>query len=62
MTDTAFYYEDTICAPATPAGGAISVIRISGAKAIEIAGSLFTPKSGKSLAQRAAGTVAFGDI
>ena len=62
MTDTAFYYEDTICAPATPAGGAISVIRISGAKAIEIAGSLFTPKSGKSLAQRTAGTVAFGDI
>ena len=62
MTDTAFYYEDTICAPATPAGGAISVIRISGAKAIEIAGSLFTPKSGKSLALRAAGTVAFGDI
>ena len=62
MTDTAFYYEDTICAPATPAGGAISVIRISGAKAIEIPGSLFTPKSGKSLAQRAAGTVAFGDI
>lgn len=62
MTDTAFYYEDTICAPATPAGGAISVIRISGAKAIEIASSLFTPKSGKSLAQRAAGTVAFGDI
>lgn len=62
MTDTAFYYEDTICAPATPAGGAISVIRISGAKAIEIAGSLFTPKLGKSLAQRAAGTVAFGDI
>lgn len=62
MTDTAFYYEDTICAPATPAGGAISVIRISGAKAIEIAGSLFTPKSGKSLAQRAAGTVTFGDI
>ena len=62
MTDTAFYYEDTICAPATPAGGAISVIRISGAKAIGIAGSLFTPKSGKSLAQRAAGTVAFGDI
>lgn len=62
MTDTAFYYEDTICAPATPAGGAISVIRISGAKAIEIAGSLFTPKSGESLAQRAAGTVAFGDI
>ncbi len=62
MTDTAFYYEDTICAPATPAGGAISVIRISGAKAIEIASSLFTPKSGKSLAQRAAGTVTFGDI
>ncbi len=62
MTDTAFYYEDTICAPATPAGGAISVIRISGKRAVEIADSLFTPKSGKSLAQRAAGTVAFGDI
>lgn len=62
MTDTAFYYEDTICAPATPAGGAISVIRISGKRAVEIADSLFKPKSGKSLAQRAAGTVAFGDI
>ena len=62
MTDTAFYYEDTICAPATPAGGAISVIRISGKRAVEIADSLFKQKVGKSLAQRAAGTVAFGDI
>ncbi|MCI7378880.1 MAG: tRNA uridine-5-carboxymethylaminomethyl(34) synthesis GTPase MnmE [Bacteroidales bacterium] len=62
MTDTAFYYEDTICAPATPAGGAISVIRISGKRAVEIANSLFKQKVGKSLAQRAAGTVAFGDI
>ena len=62
MTDTAFYYEDTICAPATPAGGAISVIRISGIRSVEIANSLFKQKVGKSLAQRAAGTVAFGDI
>ena len=62
MTDTAFYYEDTTCAPATPAGGAISVIRISGKRAVEIANSLFKQKVGKSLAQRAAGTVAFGDI
>lgn len=62
MTDTAFYYEDTICAPATPTGGAISVIRISGKRAVEIADSLFKQKVGKSLAQRAAGTVAFGDI
>lgn len=32
----------TICAPATPAGGAIGVIRISGPKAIENADSIFS--------------------
>lgn len=32
----------TICAPATPAGGAIGVIRISGSHAIEIANAVFS--------------------
>lgn len=32
----------TICAPATPAGGAIGVVRVSGPKAIEIANCIFS--------------------
>ena len=34
---------DTICAMATPAGGAIGIVRISGADAIEIANSIAVP-------------------
>lgn len=34
--------NDTICAPATAAGGAISIIRISGPEAISIANSIFS--------------------
>lgn len=37
--------NDTICAMATPAGGAIGIVRISGSKAIDIANSLFAPKN-----------------
>lgn len=40
--------EETICAPATPHGGAISVIRISGPEAIDICEKIFLP-SDKSL-------------
>lgn len=32
----------TICAPATPAGGAIGIIRVSGLQAIQIANSIFS--------------------
>ena len=42
--------NDTICALATPQGGAISVIRISGEKAIEYVSRIFTPRKGLPLA------------
>ena len=54
--------NDTICALATPQGGAISVIRISGDKAIEYVSRIFTPRKGVSLVERRTHTVVFGDI
>jgi tRNA modification GTPase len=51
---------DTIVALATPTGaGAIGVIRLSGAKAIEIANSVF---KGKDLLSQASHTIHFGSI
>ena len=38
------FFEDTIFAPASPAGGAISVIRISGAGALALLRMFFIPK------------------
>ena len=54
--------SDTICALATTQGGAISVIRVSGEKAIEYVSRIFTPKKGLPLEERKTHTVAFGDI
>lgn len=54
--------KDTICALATPQGGAISIIRISGARAVEMTSRLFTPRRGAALEQRASHTVVFGDV
>lgn len=54
--------KDTICALATPQGGAINVVRISGEKAIGIVAKVFVPRNGKPLEQRASHTVVFGDI
>lgn len=54
--------NDTICALATSQGGAISIIRVSGEKAIEYVSRIFTPKKGKPLAERRTHTVTFGDI
>ena len=54
--------NDTICALATPQGGAISVIRISGDKAIEYVSRIFKPRSGVSLVERRTHTVVFGDL
>ena len=54
--------NDTICALATPQGGAISIIRVSGPKAIEYTSHIFTPRKGVQLAQRKSHTVVFGDI
>lgn len=54
--------KDTICALATPQGGAINIVRISGEKAIGIVAKVFVPRYGKPLDQRASHTVVFGDI
>ena len=54
--------NDTICALATPQGGAISIVRISGEKAIEYTSQIFTPRKGLPLAERKSHTAVFGDI
>lgn len=55
-----FNLDDTIVAPATPAGvGAIAVIRVSGKKAIEITNRVFR---GKNLSKVASHTIHFGTI
>jgi tRNA modification GTPase len=55
--------EETICAPATGAGGAIAVIRISGSQSIDICEKIFSPldKSIK-LAEQKGYSIVFGDI
>lgn len=53
----------TVCAIATPpAAGGISVIRISGEKAAEIAGKVFRPVSGASAAELQGYRAAYGKI
>lgn len=54
--------NDTICAVATPVGGAIAVIRVSGGKAIAIADQFFNPAGKRSLADTPAGRFRRGDI
>ncbi len=54
--------NDTICALATPAGGAISLIRISGDKAIDIADMVFISSSKKPLKSARPNTIHFGNI
>lgn len=55
--------DNTICAIATAPGGAIGIIRISGKDAINIVDSIFRPiGSKKTLAERSAYTLAFGNI
>ena len=54
--------EDTICAPATvPGTGAISVIRISGPEALEIADKVIRCRKG-SIAEAAGYTLKFGTV
>lgn len=54
---------DTIAAIATPlAEGGISVIRISGDKAVEIAEKVFRPVSGKAVSEMKGYTAAYGEI
>lgn len=40
--NTIFPNNDTICAPATAAGGAIAMVRISGPRAVEVADAIFS--------------------
>lgn len=54
--------NDTICAVATPAGGAISLIRISGPDAISITDKVFKPSSGKPLQERKPYSLCYGQI
>lgn len=43
--------EECICALATPAGGAIGIIRLSGNQAIAITDQIFKAAHGKPLAE-----------
>ena len=54
--------NDTICALATPQGGAISIVRISGPKAIEYTSQIFIPRKGLPLSGRKSHTAVFGDV
>jgi tRNA modification GTPase len=55
--------NDTVCALATPGiSSAISVIRVSGSKAISIVDSIFTPLSGPSLMAGKSRTMRLGTI
>lgn len=53
---------DTICAIATPAGGALGIIRVSGPEAITAADRIFRPRVGAPLCQRAASSLTFGNV
>lgn len=56
------YPAETICAPATVPGGAISVIRVSGPQAIAATEKIFRTVGRLSLTDRKTGTLAFGTI
>lgn len=60
MTDN---HQDTICAIATAAGGAIGIVRVSGPEAISIVGRVFRPaREGAALSDRPAYSIAFGTL
>lgn len=54
--------EECICALATPAGGAIGIVRLSGKNAIEITDKVFVSVSGKQLAAAKPNTLHYGEI
>lgn len=53
---------DTICAPCTGSGGAITVIRVSGPHAVNYVDSIFSSPKGLPLSDRKSHTIAFGRI
>ena len=54
--------EECICALATPAGGAIGVIRLSGSDAITLTDKIFQSANGKSLEEAKPYTLHYGEI
>lgn len=54
--------SETICAIATATGGALGVIRVSGADAITATDKIFRPRKGKSLGERKGSSLTFGEI
>lgn len=56
------FIHNTICAIATRAGGALSVIRVSGANAVAYTDRIFQSASGKRLAESKANTLHYGTL
>ena len=54
--------NECICALATPAGGAIGIIRLSGKNAIEITNQIFVSANGKPLAEAKPNTLHYGEV
>ena len=52
----------TICAIATPSGGALGIVRVSGPEAISITSAIFRPKGHTPLDEKPGGTLTFGTI
>lgn len=52
----------TICAIATPSGGAIGIIRVSGPEAIDITAKIFVPAGKKGLKEKEGSSLTFGKI
>lgn len=62
LRGTAMEYSDTICASATPPGGAIGVVRLSGPGTFLIADKVFSARTGrKTLAAREGYTLTLGN-
>ena len=54
--------EECICALATPAGGAIGIIRLCGSEAIRLTDKVFVSVSGKQLSAAKPNTLHYGEI
>lgn len=54
--------EESICALATSAGGAIGIVRVSGEEAISLTDKIFVSAKGHLLAEAKANTIHYGEI
>ena len=54
--------SSTICAIATPTGGALGIVRVSGPQAIAATAAVFQERGRTPLSERRGGTLAFGNI